>query len=100
VRTSCATCNIFSFGDVFLEILTAQPEGLCISDVYLSAMRGKLDAEALIKIILILVAIWLVLKIFGEAIGLLWSIFGIFHIPDIIGLIIILVIILWLLDYI
>jgi hypothetical protein len=63
-------------------------------------MRGKLDAEALIKIILILVAIWLVLKIFGEAIGLLWSIFGIFHIPDIIGLIIILVIILWLLDYI
>ena len=58
--------------------------------------RGKLDTNTLVKLILVLVVIWLALEVVGEIIGLLF----IGPLSNILGLIVIVVIILWLLDYI
>jgi uncharacterized membrane protein required for colicin V production len=58
--------------------------------------RGDLDADTLLKIILILVAIWLVFEIVGEILHILGSILG--PLRPLLGLAILLLIVLWLLD--
>lgn len=58
--------------------------------------RGSLEAEDLLKLILLLVVVWIVLEIIGTALGLLTGLFG--FIPEILGLVIIAVVVLWLLD--
>lgn len=63
-------------------------------------MRGKLDANDLIKIILVLVAIWIVIEILAEVLDMAFALLGLFPFSNLIGLIILLIIILWLLDYI
>ncbi|WP_435196185.1 DUF7554 family protein [Natronomonas sp. EA1] len=55
--------------------------------------RGKMDAEGLLRIILILVVVWIALQIVGEIIDLVFGPFS-----SIIGLVIIVLIVLWLLD--
>lgn len=57
---------------------------------------GSLEAEDLLKLILLLVVVWIVLEILGTAFGLLTGLFG--FLPEVLGLIIIVVVILWLLD--
>jgi Na+/alanine symporter len=58
-------------------------------------MRAKLDAESLLKIILVLVVVWLVFQIVHEVLGVLSTIVPF---SNLIGLIIVLLIALWLLD--
>lgn len=62
-------------------------------------MRGKLDANDLIVIILVLVAIWIVLEIISEILDITFAILGLFPFSNLIGLVILLIIVLWLLDY-
>jgi hypothetical protein len=57
---------------------------------------GSLEAEDLLKLILLLVVVWIVLEILGTALGLLTGLFG--FVPELLGLVIIVVVILWLLD--
>lgn len=64
----------------------------------LSDRRGALDADDLIKIILVLVVIWLVLEILGEVVDVIGDILGPFS--SIIGLIVVVAIVLWYFDYI
>lgn len=62
-------------------------------------MRGNLDVETLLRIILVLIALWLVLAIVTRTLDLVWSLFGLFPFTNLIGLVIALIIVLWLLDY-
>ncbi|MFB6121737.1 MAG: hypothetical protein ABEJ68_11560 [Halobacteriaceae archaeon] len=58
--------------------------------------RADVDAESLLKIILVLVAIWLVFEIVGEVLHTLGWLLGPFR--PLIGLVVLLLIVLWLLD--
>lgn len=58
--------------------------------------RAALEAEDLLKIILILVLIWIVVEIVGEIVGAFASLLGPFR--PLLGLVIVALIILWLLD--
>jgi hypothetical protein len=60
-------------------------------------MRGKLDTDTLLGLVLLLVAIWLVLEILGELLDIVGAVFAL--IPNLIGLLIILLIVLWWFDY-
>lgn len=60
--------------------------------------RADLDVEALLKLILVLVVVWLVLQIVFEAVGFLLSPFG--PLSNLIGLLIVLLIVLYFLDVI
>lgn len=55
-----------------------------------------LDAEDLLKIVLVLVVAWLILEVVGEVLGILAWILGPFR--PLLGLIVIVLIVLWLLD--
>lgn len=59
-------------------------------------MRGKLDVEDLLRIVLILVAVWLVLSIVSKLVDAFAAILA--PASDFIGLIVLLLIVLWLLD--
>lgn len=59
-------------------------------------MRGKLDVDTLVKIILILVLIWLALSIVGEIVETFAHILG--PASNVIGLIVLVLLVLWLLD--
>jgi hypothetical protein len=59
-------------------------------------VRGKLDTNTLVKLILLLVVVWLALEVIGEIIGILF----IGPLSNVLGLVVIVVIVLWLLDYI
>ena len=61
-------------------------------------MRGKLDVEDLLKIVLALVAVWLVLGILGRTLDLLGTLFS--SLLGIMGVLIIVLVVLWFLDYI
>jgi hypothetical protein len=61
-------------------------------------MRANIDIETLLQIILLLVIIWLVLRIVDMAFGILGAILS--PLSNIFGLLIVVVIVLWLLDYI
>ncbi|WP_053946746.1 DUF7554 family protein [Halolamina sediminis] len=58
--------------------------------------RGSLDAEDLLKLILLLVVVWLVISVLDGVLGLFQDILSFF--PDLIGLVIVVLVILWLLD--
>lgn len=55
-----------------------------------------LDAEDVLKIVLVLVVVWLALEIVGEVLGILAWVLGPFR--PLLGLIVALLIVLWLLD--
>jgi len=59
-------------------------------------MRGKIDVETLLQIILVLILVWLALEVLDLAFGLLGAVLGPF--TNIFGLIITALIVLWLLD--
>ncbi len=65
-------------------------------DLDVRGARGKLDADTLIKLILVLVVIWIVLRIADEFVDAVAGLLGPFD--NLIGLVIVLVIVLWLLD--
>jgi len=56
-------------------------------------MRGELEVETLLKIILVLVIVWLALQILGEVFRLVLG-----PLSNVLGLIIVVLIVLWLLD--
>ena len=60
-------------------------------------MRASIDSETLVKVILLLVVVWLVLSVATDVLDFLGAAVGLF--PNIIGLVIVVVIVLWLLDY-
>jgi hypothetical protein len=60
-------------------------------------MRAKLDVETLLQVVLLLVVVWLVLQIVDATFSILGSLLG--PLSNIFGLIIVVLIILWLLDY-
>lgn len=59
-------------------------------------MRGKLDVEDLLRLVLILVAIWLGLSIVSKIVDAFGDVLA--PASDFIGLIVLLLIVLWLLD--
>ncbi len=58
--------------------------------------RGSLDVEDLLKLVLLLVIVWIVIEILGATLGLLTGLFGL--VPDILGLVVVVLVVLWLLD--
>jgi len=58
--------------------------------------RAKLEAEDLLKLILLLVVAWLVIGLLGEVLELFTGLLG--FLPDLLGLVIIVLVVLWLLD--
>jgi hypothetical protein len=58
--------------------------------------RGDLDADSLLKIILVLVVLWLVFEIVGEVLQMLGWLLG--PLRPFIGLLVLVLIVLWLLD--
>lgn len=61
-------------------------------------MRAKLDVETLLQIILLLVVVWLALQIIEATLGILGVLLG--PLSGVFGLVIVVLIVLWLLDYI
>jgi hypothetical protein len=61
-------------------------------------MRGKLDVETLLQIILLLVVVWLLLQIVDATLDILGTLLA--PLSSIFGLVIVALILLWLLDYI
>jgi hypothetical protein len=58
--------------------------------------RGNIDAEDLLKLILVLVVAWLVIGLLGEVLELFTGLLGL--LPDLLGIVIVVLVILWLLD--
>lgn len=58
--------------------------------------RGAVSPEALLKLVLVLVAVWLVLEIVGEFLGILAWLLG--PLQPVLGLVVIALIVLWLFD--
>lgn len=63
-------------------------------------MRGELEAETLLQIILVLVLVWLVLAVLNQTLELVGTILGLIPFSSIIGLVIAVLIVLWMLDQI
>lgn len=59
-------------------------------------IRGKLDVEDLLKIILVLVAVWVVIAILGEVVEAFANLLGPFR--PLLGLVILALIVLYFLD--
>jgi len=55
-----------------------------------------MDAEDLLKIVLVLVVVWILLEIVGELLGILAGLLGPFR--PLLGLVIVVLIVLWLFD--
>jgi len=55
-----------------------------------------MDAEGLLKIVLVLVVVWILLEIVGELLGILAGLLGPFR--PLLGLVIVVLIVLWLFD--
>ena len=55
--------------------------------------RAAIEVETLLKVILVLVVIWLALRILGEVVR-----FVLGPLPEVIGVVIVILIVLWLLD--
>ena len=58
--------------------------------------RAAIDVEDLLKLVLVLVLVWLVLEIVGEVFDLFFGLFS--FVPQLLGLVIVDLIVLWLLD--
>jgi len=61
-------------------------------------MRGKLDTDTLLYIVLALVIVWLVLQVISETLAIFSTLLGPFS--TLFGLVIVVVILLYLFDYI
>lgn len=59
-------------------------------------MRGEIDAETILQVILVLILVWLVIEILELVFGFLGAL--LFPATNLIGLIIAALIVLWLLD--
>lgn len=59
-------------------------------------MRAKLDVDTLLKIVLVLVAVWLILSIVGEVLETFAYILSPFS--NLVGLVVLLLLVLFLLD--
>ncbi len=55
-----------------------------------------MDAEGLLKVVLVLVLVWILLEIIGELLGILGWLLGPFQ--PLLGLVIVVLIVLWLFD--
>ena len=55
--------------------------------------RAAIDVETLLKVVLVLVVIWLVLEIVGSFLRVILG-----PLPEVIGVVIVVLIVLWLLD--
>lgn len=60
--------------------------------------RGKLDTDTLVKLVLLLVVVWLLLEIVETVVGLALGILA--GLPTVIGVALLVLLVLWLLDYI
>jgi len=60
-------------------------------------MRGKLDTDTLLTIVLALVVVWLVLAILGQVLSILSTVAAF---SNLLGLVIVVLIVLWWFDYI
>lgn len=58
--------------------------------------RADIEAESLLKLILVLVLVWIALEVVGELLGILTDLLGPFR--PLLGLAIVAIIVLWLLD--
>lgn len=58
--------------------------------------RGALEAEDLLKLVLLLVVVWLGLEILGAVFDLFTDVLA--FLPNVLGIVIIVLVILWLLD--
>ena len=58
--------------------------------------RGDVEVETLLKVVLVLVAVWVVLEIVGEIVDITLGLFG--FLRPVIGLLVLALIVLWLLD--
>jgi hypothetical protein len=58
--------------------------------------RAAIEAESLLKLVLVLVVVWLALEILGEVLDLFTALLGPFR--PLLGLVVVLLIVLWFLD--
>lgn len=61
-------------------------------------MRGKVETDTLLSAVLVLVVVWLVLGLVGEFLSVLET--ALFVIPNLIGVTVVGLIVLWWFDYI
>lgn len=59
-------------------------------------IRGAIEVETLLKVVLALVVVWLVLEVLGAALRITTAIFR--FLTPLIGLVIVVLIVLWLFD--
>jgi len=62
----------------------------------LPRMKAAIDVEDLLKLVLLLVVVWFALEIVDTIFGLFFGLLG--FLPQFIGLVIVVLIVLWLLD--
>ena len=60
--------------------------------------RGEVQAEGLLRIVLVLVVVWLALEIVGEVFEIAAFVLG--PLQPLLGLVVIVLVVAWLLDYI
>jgi hypothetical protein len=58
--------------------------------------RAEMEAETLVKVVLVLAVVWLVLEIVGEVLELFTRLLGPFR--PLLGLLVVALIVLWLID--
>ena len=58
--------------------------------------RGSIDAERVLRIVLILVVIWLILEVVGGVLGILGELLG--PLRPLLGIAIVILVVLWLTD--
>ena len=59
-------------------------------------MRGEIEVEDLLKVVLALVVVWLVIEILDTVLGLTLALLG--PLRPVVGLVIVVLIVLWLVD--
>jgi hypothetical protein len=66
----------------------------------MSDSRAGIEAEDLLKIVLVLVVVWLALEVLGAAVGLVGATFDVLFGPlsSVIGLVVVALIVLWFFD--
>ncbi|MFW5903320.1 MAG: DUF7554 family protein [Halolamina sp.] len=58
--------------------------------------RGSLEANTLLRIVLVLVVVWLVLEVLSELLNIFFGVFR--FLPELLALAVVAIIVLWLLD--
>jgi hypothetical protein len=78
------------------SVPTGLPEDTSCPPTNCPGMRGKIDVDTLLKIVLGLVVVWLVLEILGEILGILAFILG--PLSNLLGIVVVILIVLYLFD--